>query len=368
MTQQQTFEPNWLSPPGRTIDFAREKIGLSYLDFINQFGESEDQVDALIRGDLEINKLRAKKLADLIGGSTDFWIKRELQYQEDIKRLSHSNLLEDNIRWLEGIPVREMINYGWISEAKDFSSKIKNCLDFFGVSDVFEWRRKHQNLIAAVSFRTSATYDSSPKAVTAWLRKGEVEAEKIFCNQWNAKKFEDSLGQLRQLSRIKNPKIFIPRVQQICADAGVAAVIVRAPKNCKASGATRFISPQKAILQLSFRYLSDDHFWFTFFHEAGHLLLHNKDSLFIENMDIEFTDEEKEANDFSAKTLVPEEYLKEMLALDTRKYRAVMKFAKDIGVSPGVIVGQLQHMGLIRQNQLNFLKVRYKWQDVDTTL
>ena len=63
----------------------------------------------------------------------------------------------------------------------------------------------------------------------------------------------------------------MPKLQGRCAAAGVAVVFVPALPKTGVSGATRWLHPQKAIIQLSLRYKSNDHLWFTFFHEAGHI-------------------------------------------------------------------------------------------------
>jgi Zn-dependent peptidase ImmA (M78 family) len=114
------------------------------------------------------------------------------------------------------------------------------------------------------------------------------------------------------------------------------------------------------MILLSFRYLSDDHFWFTFFHEAGHLVLHGDRCIFLEGDDTLTTEEEDAANAFAADTLIPPEYQAEMLRLPLNG-RDVMRFARKVGVSPGIVVGQLQHYGRFRQNQLNNLKRRFTW-------
>ncbi|MCH7749100.1 MAG: ImmA/IrrE family metallo-endopeptidase [Acidobacteria bacterium] len=159
----------------------------------------------------------------------------------------------------------------------------------------------------------------------------------------------------------KDPGRFIPQLQKYCAESGVAVAVVRAPTGCRASGATRFLSRDKALLLLSFRYLTDDQFWFTFFHEAGHLLLHGCDELFLEGDDTPSNAEEQEANEFAARTLVPSEFLPSLLALDANA-REVIRLAVRLGVSPGVVVGQLQHLGKIGHDQLNRLKRRYRWE------
>ncbi len=162
------------------------------------------------------------------------------------------------------------------------------------------------------------------------------------------------------LTRKRDPKLFIPELKRRCAECGVAVVIVRAPTGCRASGATRFLSRDKALLLLSFRYLSDDHFWFTFFHEAGHLLLHGKSALFLEGPNMLSTKEEEEASGFAARTLIPSEFRPGLLDLGVDG-RQVIRFARLVGVSPGVVVGQLQYLRRLSPRQLNNLKTRFRW-------
>ena len=114
------------------------------------------------------------------------------------------------------------------------------------------------------------------------------------------------------------------------------------------------------MILLSLRYLSDDHFWFTFFHEAGHLVLHGDRCIFLEGEDTLTTEEETEANEFAANILIPTEFQAEMLRLPVDG-RAVMRFARRVGVSPGIVVGQLQHHKRFLPKQLNNLKRRFTW-------
>jgi Zn-dependent peptidase ImmA (M78 family) len=109
--------------------------------------------------------------------------------------------------------------------------------------------------------------------------------------------------------------------------------------------------------------LSDDHFWFTFFHEIGHLILHGKWSTFVDVEATSTSDKEIEANTFAAGVLVPGDRHDELVDLRARTEN-VVRFAISVGVGPGIIVGQLQHLGLIGRHQLNFLKRRYDWDQI----
>lgn len=360
MAKQTEFQPNWCSPPGETIIDILEEQGLSIDEFAQKMERTESWAEKLIDGDSQITREIAHQLASILGGSPEFWTKREIQYREDFTRV-HGQVDDALGRdWVRQLPLKDMKKFGWLDSKLKPADELSACLDYFGVPNFGAWQQTYSNMLQAATFRTSPTYDSTKEAVSAWLRQGEIESSNIKCKKWNPDKFEKTLHEIRALTKNKNPEYFIPKLQNLCAECGVAVVIIRTPSGCRASGATRFLSSEKALMLLSFRYLSDDHFWFSFFHEAAHLLLHGDKSLFLEGPDMDVTDEEVQANEFSSKLLIPDEFQEELIGLGSN-YKMVIRFAKRVGISSGIVVGQLQHIGRLRRNQLNSLKKRFRW-------
>ena len=355
MIDREVFHPEWASWPGETIKDILLERGVAPSEFALQVGQTIKQVKDLLEGRTPITLAVARSLSELLGASPEFWMSRDLQYRKDLMRLSARDR-----EWVDAFPIRDMVDLGWIPPVTQTGAKVQACLQFFDVQSVPDWHHKYSALQELVAFRTSPAHVSTPGAIAAWLRQGEIEAEEVPCARWDQTRFGDSLFEMRSLTRIKNPERFVPRLRTICASAGVAAVVVRAPSGCRASGATRFLSDDKALLQLSFRYLTDDHFWFTFFHEAGHLLLHGGKRIFLEGAGSPPTAEEQEANDYAASVLLPDEYQQEFMKL-RESWTDVIRFAVRAGVSPGIVVGQLQHTGRIGHSELNRLKRRYRW-------
>jgi plasmid maintenance system antidote protein VapI/Zn-dependent peptidase ImmA (M78 family) len=353
-----------VSPPGETIATILRERGVTAEQFAATLQRTKHEVEDLLGGRLEISPDMAGLLAAVLGASVAFWLNREGRYRSDLARLRGVASRPDSLGWLAEVPVKEMVKYGWVEPASDQVTMAAALLRFFGVATVESWREAYSDVLQAVAFRTSPMFESLPGAVAAWLRQGELAAAGIACESWDPARLRGQLPALRALTREKDPGVFLPELVRLCAECGVAVVALRAPKSCKASGATKFITPTKPLLLLSFRYLSDDHFWFTFFHEVAHLLLHGDDYLFLEGDDLLSTKEEEEANTFSAETLIPPEFLAEMLRLPADGVK-VMRFAKRVGVSPGIVVGQLQHRGRLRWNQLDNLKRRYQWAEGD---
>ena len=368
MTSRQAFRPEWASAPGETIADLLADQRLSVDDFARLMEYTPEEVRDLLEGRTSISVRIARRLAQTLGASVEFWMSRDYQYREDISRLHNAER-----DWLRDLPIGDMIRFGWLSPTPLPADETRACLAFFGVPSISAWRQVYGGLEHMAAFRTSRAFDSRPGSVAAWVRRGEVEAEQIETKPWDPRQFEASLEAVRHLTKRRDPRHFIPELQQCCAEAGVAVTVVRAPAGCRASGAVRFLTPSKALVQLSFRYLSDDQFWFTFFHEAGHLLLHRERISYLESLrgdscgllegaDPLSEEEEQQANEFAVRTLIPLEFRVglENLRADPR---AVIRFSVQVGVSPGIVVGQLQHLGRIAPNRLNMLKRRYRWDD-----
>lgn len=356
------FSPNWVSPPGDTIAELLKERGITIVELARGLGIGDMEADDLIAGRKELNLSVANKLENVVGGAAGFWLAREEQYRKGLQQLTPRNVASTAIDddWLMDLPVNDMVRFGWIPATANRMDAQRACLEFFGLPSVNAWRTAYRQVQEVAAFRTSPSFESQPGAVAAWLRRGELVSKEIACAPWNPERFRHALTKIREFTRLKDPQAFIPRLTNVCADCGVAIVVVRAPAGCRASGATRFLSAERALLLLSFRYLSDDHFWFTFFHEAAHLLLHEKDRLFLEGAGTVSSEQEHQANRFAADLLIPLESRSELMALGSDS-RDVLRFARQVGVSPGIVVGQLQHLGIIKRSQLNSLKRRFHW-------
>ncbi|SCX72792.1 ImmA/IrrE family metallo-endopeptidase [Variovorax sp. EL159] len=356
MSVSAEFLPAWASPPGETVRELAQRKGLTQAVVASALGVAESALARVLDGDLPITEARAERLAASVGATPRFWLAREAQYRHALQAIH-----DDTRAWVSSLPFADMAKFGWLSAASTAADKLHQAFAFFGVSSVDEWRDTWLSERAGLTaYRTSPVFTTQGASAAAWLRQGEQAASRISTAQWSRADFERILPELKPLTRVEKPTEFIHQLQRRCAECGVAVVIVRTPKGCPASGATRVRNGQ-AILQLSARYLRDDSFWFTFFHEAGHLVLH-EDRLFLEWSEKRHLDEkeEREANDFAGKVLIPPSQEAALRALP-HEYKAVMRFARKLSVSPGIVVGQLQHRGLVPRDKLNFLKKRYTW-------
>ncbi len=156
------------------------------------------------------------------------------------------------------------------------------------------------------------------------------------------------------------PEAFQPEAIRLCADAGVAVAFVPELPKVRASGAARWLSPTKALIQVNYRYKTDDQLWFTFFHEAGHILKHGKRDVFIEDGELQ-NDKEAEANKFAADFLIPPlEYRRFTSRTGHYRKTEIIEFAEQLEIAPGIVVGRLQHDGKLPPQNCNELKRHFE--------
>jgi hypothetical protein len=286
------------------------------------------------------------------------WNNLESNYREYRVRFTDRERLGNDLEWLKTIPVKELVRRGIIVEAGDKMETLHRVLQFFRVASVGQWR-EIWTTPPPCAFRKSAKFRAEPGAVATWLRLGELEAQTIATKPFDKAKFRRALEQVRKLTT-QPPEVFQPKIVEWCAEAGVAVVFVPEIRGCPTSGAARWLTPEKALIQLSLRYKSDDQFWFSFFHEAGHVLNGSKKEVFIDDGHDD-ADQESLANRFAVNFLIPSNRRAEMSGL--RSKAAVRAFATSIGIAPGIVVGQLQNSGVIPHSHMNDLKTRLTWKE-----
>jgi HTH-type transcriptional regulator/antitoxin HigA len=352
------FRPRWASPPGDTIRTALTERHLSLAALGESLRLSPARVQAILTGTEALSIDIAQRLTRLIGGSVAFWMNRDCQFRDDLARIEARH-------WSAQFPTKQAAAFGWIPPPDRTTEALDAWLEFFDVPDVDTWQHEYLSVIRTAKFRTAAPTTVDQPAVAAWLRQAEITASRIEANPWRPAAFRQVLSDARPLTRQKDPRSFVAQLTYLCARAGVAVAVVRPPRGCPVSGATRFLTSDKALIVLSARYLADDQFWFTFFHEAGHLLLHDPASIYVDQLDVGIplpsSPDEGEADDFAGDVLLPPDSRARLLS-GGDDVRALIGLAREIGVSPGILVGQLQHLGKVSfDSRLNHLKRRYRW-------
>lgn len=348
-------DADWTVPPGEILLELLEERGLTQRDLARRSGLSPKHVNRLLQGVVPLSPEVAQRLEYVTGTPARLWNRLEADYRSDLERLRKRRSLADAAAWLDGMPVSALVKRGALpAEPRDKQSRIEQMLAFFGVASADAWDDVYGAM--AGEFRQSKARPVKPGAVAAWLRLGEVASWELSCADFDRSGLLAALPGLRALT-VQPQEMFSRRLQEICAAHGVAVVFVEEITGARASGVTRWLTPVKALIQLSFRYRTDDQLWFTFFHELGHVLRHGKTEVWIEGSGSAADDpREAEADRFAREFLIPARETPQLGRLGSDG--AVREFASTIGIAPGIVVGRLQHDGYWAASRGNHLKKR----------
>jgi HTH-type transcriptional regulator / antitoxin HigA len=359
-TIQNEYQPDHVSPPGDTLAEVLESLNMTQSELAERAGRPLKTINEIIKGKTALTPETALQLEKVLNIRASFWNNREKHYRTFLAAQAEKERLEANLDWLKKIPVKQMMDLGWIPKVKDKIGRLHLLLGFFSVAGPEQWKQVWTKPL--VAYRESRVYKTKLGALSSWLRKGEVEAQKIDCAEFNKTFFKKALVNVRQLVKEKDPGVFIPELERICAECGVAVVFIPQLKGMRQSGATYWPSAKKAVIQLSGRYKTNDHLWFTFFHEAGHILLHKK-LFIIEGLNAQ-DETEKEADRFACDYLIPKSLYRNFTKIHSPKKSDILEFAKEVDIDPAIIVGRLQHEKRISfATKLNELKTSYQWEE-----
>ncbi len=350
------IERELLSSPGDTILETIEYIKMSQAELADRLGKTASKVHDLITGKEPITYNTALQLEKVLGIDASFWLNREMNYRTKLARIEQEEASEEAKVWLKQQPIKELKNCGYIKAVKPGAAMVSEALEFYGVVNTAKWQSRYIDDFATAAYRKSELHQTALAGMAAWLRMGELDMQKMQLPEYDKDAFKKSLDDIKKLV-VLQPDDFAQQLQHICAKAGVAVVYTLCLPKAPVCGATRWFR-SNPLIQLTDRHKSNDQFWFTFYHEAGHVLLHGKKELFLEdfagyNPD---TEKEDEANTFASKHLLPEKAIDELPNSFTEE--DIIAIAHKYNTHPAIVIGRVQHLKMAPYSFGSHLKIK----------
>lgn len=347
MATENQYFPQSRPHPGETLEEKLEEMGMGPKEFAVRTGKPEKTIIAVLKGVSSITPDMAVEFENVTKIPANFWMNHQRAYDEYVARVKRQEVIAASIEWARQFPLREMIKCGWLQTVGTIEEKTMELLSFFGVSTPDAWQNYYFNQELKVAFRISLAHTNEPYAISAWLRKGELQAAELPTIEYSEKTFRELLPEIKNLM-VKHPVDFFQQLQAICLRAGVKVVHTPCLPKAPINGSTRWLN-DTPFIQLTGRFKRNDAFWFSFFHEAGHILLHGKKDIFLENIEYpdKNTEKEEEANEFAIKWTFSKEQEEEVLRMREIGEDDIIHFARKFNTHPAIIIGRLQHDGYI---------------------
>jgi HTH-type transcriptional regulator/antitoxin HigA len=355
------YDPDYCDPPGETLIDFLDETGMSQAELARRTGFSVKHVNQICQGMASVTADAAIRLERITNIRASTWLALESSYQIFSSKQSETEKFQGDLAWLKVFPVAELKARGWIHEGLQGVPLLRAVLNFFQVATPDAW---DQVWATPTAYRVAKKYEPEYGALSSWIRIGEIYSAREKLPVFDRDKFKDQLSEIRSLTNVTDPSLWLPRLRSMCFSCGVSLVIEKEIPGARINGIVRWLPTGNPLIQLSLRHSWADIFWFTLFHEVGHLLFHDRKRLtLVDGVGKPAGDEEmeREADDFASRTLIPRKYDGELLAVNTLD--EVRAFAGKIGIHPGIVVGRLQHDGRLKWSQFNNLRVRFKFVD-----
>ncbi len=353
------FTPSVAFHPGVTLSEKLKEMEMGIKEFAIRTSKPEKTIYAVINGESSLTPDMAVAFEIVTNIPAHFWLNKQRAYDEYKARIKREEQLAYATEWARSFPFAAMTKLGWIAAAKTIEEKAASLFSYFKISSVKAWEDYYLNQELKIAFRISLNNTKDPHAISAWLRQGELQADQIETPEYSEKRLQEAIPEMKNICA-QHPEDFAQRLQNVCKEVGIKLVFTPCLPKAPISGSTRWINDTPCI-QITGRQKRNDIFWFTFFHELGHILLHGKKDIFLE--DAGYTDiqkqKEDEADNYASKILLSSAEEHEIIMNGDFSIKAIKRYAIKFNTHPAIIVGRLQHKNIISFSRYNELIERF---------
>jgi addiction module HigA family antidote len=359
------YQPQTVSHPGETLREKLDELQMTPKEFAVRCNKADTIISEVLNGKRSVTPEMAIQFENVTKIPASFWLKRQNSYNEAKARNEQQETITAAVSWAREFPYADMASKGWVITTRKAEEKAVALFKYFGMSSYQSWENFYLKGALPAIFRVSLAHAKAPHAISAWLRKGDIEAEKLNAPAYSKKALKAALPHLKAVMA-NQPADYREQAQEILLATGVKLVFIPCIAKAPVNGVARWIEKNNTpLIQISSRYKRNDIFWFSLFHEIGHILLHGKKEIFLENVDYEGADQDKEdeADAFAeiwTFTKAQEQKVLDALPLTDDE---IQGFAQGFGTHPAMIVGRLRHLGYYHYSQGQDLIVKLNWGD-----
>lgn len=339
--------------PGYYIKEIVEETGLSQEEFAKRLDTTPKTLSVLINGGQRLSADLAVKLSRMLGTSAQYWLNLQSIFDDVQARvqLDGEQKKEKEILRVLGYEYFR-VNFGLPSLPRKVDNQIEQLRCFLGVASLTVLARPD----LAASFRSEGIAKDKKTVIraNAMVQIAANEMSKVEAPKFDRDRFEAAAE--FALTQTSNHDGFLDVLREEFIKAGVVLVILPNLKGSKTNGATKRMNG-RIMLMVNDRRMSADAFWFTLFHEIGHILAGD----FGVSVDGDEGASEKAADDYARDALISRESYEKFVSTGCFSLDAIVKFAQSIGRDAGIVLGRLQKDGYVRYDDASLAALRTKY-------
>lgn len=348
--------------PGYYISDLIKDLEMTQEEFAIRLNITPKNLSELVNGKASISDNIAKNLSLMLGTSVDVWLELQNKYNQKIIEMKALQAQRDEEIELAHVDYSYFCRLGVVEYTKDKKQQITSLFKFFSISS-FSVFKKTDFL---VQYRKTQCVDE--KVIlnsNAWVQTVISIGKSRETQPFSEKKTREYLPQIKELT-LNNPSDFIPKLSRILSECGVSFVLIPSLKNSGVYGATKWISKEKVILGMTNRGKYADIFWFSLFHELGHVFQKKITKTLVDFGAGDLSEDyEKEADQFAKDFLVPPKEYESFISRSIFTEQDIRDFANSINIHPGIVVGRLQKEERLPYSHQNKLRQKIDTMDWD---
>lgn len=350
--------------PGETISDVISERNITQAELATRTGVTPAYVSNVISGKKGISSKFAMALEYALDVPKSFWLNLQANYDAELLEYNEANTvtpdemdvlqsLHEVVAWLRRMRL--------IAQGESKTDTILSLRKALRISNITAL----SSLVTVGAFRVSQKASVDPIVMGAWLRLCQVLGERnaVTVPQFSQESTEQMIAELKAIMIDPNANLQTD-LARVLAQYGIKFCVV---PNFPGAPVHGYISQNKDgeyQMALTIRGAYADIFWFSLFHEIGHIV--NGDvsraSNFIDTIENADPDREAAADQFAGDRLLnPGSYAEFIATKDYRSIDAIQQYAASQSVSPHIVIGRLQKEKKIPYSWFSNYKTRYKW-------
>lgn len=352
--------------PGEFIKAMLEQNGMLQKELALRTGVSEKHISNVLNGEKGISASFARKLALVFGNEYSYWTNLQAAYDNHLLSLEVENDIKDEEKAVLK-PLKELFNYcvenGFLHNDCSEAEKVLQWRKFLRISELTAAARITYNAAYRAQLKGNSAID--PYVLFAWQQLCERITDRVsnVAETLNTDLLYLRIDDIKKLTFEREPEVFRKELQAIFAECGIAFDVVRHFKGAPVQGFIKKTESGRNILCVTIRNGRADSFWFTLFHELGHILHGDLSMRFVDFPSVKGDVEEK-ADKFAQDALIsPELFSAFVKTCDYRDINEIKNFARSANVPEFIVIGRLQKVELLDWADFARFIPMFKWEN-----
>lgn len=344
-----------LSHPGETLKELLESKEMSQLELAARIDVTPKHINQIIKGKKSITSNMALKLSNVFSLKAGFWNNLQMIYDEQREEIINiEKITQEEKEIVKKAPTQDLIKWNYIKEnPQTIEENVLFYRSFVGVSSLTNCSQT----IESIQFRKSESLNMNPFLLAIWLKMCELETQNKEVEEINIQKLKELLPEIKSLIN-EDINEAIEKLSTLLASCGIAFAVIHNLKGAPVQGIVKYTS-NKILLCLTIRQKYADIFWFSLFHEIGHIINGRSEKTYVN-----FDNSEEKSDNYSSNFLINKKEYEIFLKENNFSLNSIFKFAQKNNINEGIVIGRLLHDKIITYtDNLCKHRIKFSWDE-----